>query len=120
MLSLVIWSGAHRLILSSTMQHPERTDLLREFAKYWRTATDDHNETLHGFRRFKTTQLLNLRFLEDEIEELDGGAMCMYTRVAVRSAVVPHQRHWERIRYRRPPTHRARPRSVLQGKFCVS
>ncbi|KAI1322077.1 hypothetical protein F5Y16DRAFT_413490 [Xylariaceae sp. FL0255] len=32
---------------------------------------ENNNLTLHGFRRFKTTHLLNLRFLEDEIAELD-------------------------------------------------
>jgi hypothetical protein len=34
-------------------------------------STADNNLTLHGFRRFKTTQLLNLRFLEDEIANMD-------------------------------------------------
>jgi len=33
--------------------------------------TEDNNLTLHGFRRFKTTHLVNLRFLEEEIAELD-------------------------------------------------
>lgn len=42
-----------------------------KFRKHWQTATDDNNLTLHGFRRFKTAHLLNLRFLEDEIAELD-------------------------------------------------
>lgn len=42
-----------------------------KFRKHWQTATDDHNLTLHGFRRFKTAHLLNLRFLEDEIAEMD-------------------------------------------------
>ena len=27
--------------------------------------------TLHGFRRFNTTHLLNLRFMEEEIDKLD-------------------------------------------------
>jgi len=35
------------------------------------TSTADNNLTLHGFRRFKTTHLLNLRFLEHEISEMD-------------------------------------------------
>ncbi|KAK3312588.1 hypothetical protein B0H66DRAFT_570940 [Apodospora peruviana] len=34
-------------------------------------STDDNNLTLHGFRRFKTTHLLSLRFLEHEIAEMD-------------------------------------------------
>jgi hypothetical protein len=35
------------------------------------TSTADNNLTLHGFRRFKTTQLMNLRFLENEIADMD-------------------------------------------------
>lgn len=42
-----------------------------KFRKHWQIATDDNNLTLHGFRRFKTAHLLSLRFLEDEIAELD-------------------------------------------------
>ncbi|KFA82008.1 hypothetical protein S40288_11334 [Stachybotrys chartarum IBT 40288] len=41
------------------------------FRKLWPCVTDDHNLTLHGFRRFKTTHLLNLRFLEQDIAEVD-------------------------------------------------
>lgn len=41
------------------------------FCKLWPCVTDDDNLALHGFRRFKTTHLLNLRFLEQEIAELD-------------------------------------------------
>jgi hypothetical protein len=41
------------------------------FCKLWPRITSDDNLTLHGFRRFKTTHLLNLRFLEEEIAELD-------------------------------------------------
>lgn len=41
------------------------------FHKAWIASTADNNLTLHGFRRFKTTHLLNLRFLENEIAEMD-------------------------------------------------
>jgi hypothetical protein len=41
------------------------------FRKSWARSTADNNLTLHGFRRFKTTHLLNLRFLEAEIAEMD-------------------------------------------------
>ena len=41
------------------------------FPEHWKQSTADHNLTLHGFRRFKTTHLLNLRFLESEIADLD-------------------------------------------------
>lgn len=43
----------------------------QQFFAHWRSSTDDNNITLHGFRRFKTSHLLNLRFLENEIAELD-------------------------------------------------
>ncbi|KAB2569031.1 hypothetical protein DBV05_g12293 [Lasiodiplodia theobromae] len=42
-----------------------------EFLKIWKASTADSNLTLYGFRRFKTSHLLNLRFLEAEIAELD-------------------------------------------------
>ncbi|KAH7412154.1 hypothetical protein DE146DRAFT_271549 [Phaeosphaeria sp. MPI-PUGE-AT-0046c] len=41
------------------------------FRNCWVASTADNNLTLHGFRRFKTTQLLNLRFLENEIADMD-------------------------------------------------
>ena len=47
------------------------SDMSKIFCKCWMTSTDDNNLTLHGFRRFKTTHLLNLRFLEHEIAEMD-------------------------------------------------
>jgi hypothetical protein len=54
-------------------QHPQtkQSNVSGLFRKHWRTCTDDNNLTLHGFRRYKTAHLLNLRFLEDEISELD-------------------------------------------------
>ncbi|KAI1848232.1 hypothetical protein JX265_011721 [Neoarthrinium moseri] len=42
-----------------------------QFRQLWPRITDDSNLTLHGFRRYKTTHLLNLRFLEEEIAKLD-------------------------------------------------
>ena len=41
------------------------------FRQLWVKVTDDNGLTLHGFRRFKTSHLLNLRFLEEEIAKLD-------------------------------------------------
>ncbi|KAL3965724.1 hypothetical protein ACCO45_000032 [Purpureocillium lilacinum] len=45
--------------------------LAAQFRSHWQASTADSNLTLHGFRRFKTTHLLNLRYLEAEIAELD-------------------------------------------------
>ncbi|KZZ92852.1 hypothetical protein AAL_05884 [Moelleriella libera RCEF 2490] len=41
------------------------------FHRLWEASTADGNLTLHGFRRFKTIHLLNLRYLELEIGDLD-------------------------------------------------
>ncbi|KAF2802721.1 uncharacterized protein BDZ99DRAFT_454406 [Mytilinidion resinicola] len=46
-------------------------DPIGNFRKCWIASTADNNLTLHGFRRFKTTHLLNLRFLENEIADMD-------------------------------------------------
>lgn len=48
-----------------------RTNSVDVFRKCWVASTADSNLTLHGFRRFKTTQLLNLRFLENKIADMD-------------------------------------------------
>ena len=41
------------------------------FTSARRNATSDNRLTLFGFRRFRTSHLLNLRLLESEIETLD-------------------------------------------------
>lgn len=50
---------------------PESKDTAYLFRKLWPRATDDNRLTLFGFQRFRTSHLLNLRFLEDEIHKLD-------------------------------------------------
>lgn len=45
---------------------------MKQFRELWPIVTDDNNITLHSFRRFKTSHLLNLRFLEAEIAEIDS------------------------------------------------
>ncbi|KAK2049425.1 hypothetical protein LZ31DRAFT_514319 [Colletotrichum somersetense] len=48
------------------------TDALQEqFHAHWQSSTADEDVTLYGFSRFRTIHLLNLRFLEDEISELN-------------------------------------------------
>lgn len=54
-----------------TSMAPSSENISKQFNAHWRSSTADNNSTLHGFRRFKTTHLLNLRFLESEIAELD-------------------------------------------------
>jgi hypothetical protein len=46
-------------------------DILERFRRFWPTATDDNRLTLFGFRRFRTVHLLNLRFLEDELTDIN-------------------------------------------------
>jgi hypothetical protein len=41
------------------------------FAKAWASSTEDNDLSLYGFRRFKTTHLMNLRLLEEEIYRMD-------------------------------------------------
>ena len=52
-------------------EETENIATVASFRKLWLKVTDDSGLTLHGFRRFKTTHLLNLRFLEEEIDGLD-------------------------------------------------
>ena len=42
----------------------------RQFETIWKRSTGESNLSLHGFRRFKTSQLLNLRFLVDPVAQL--------------------------------------------------
>ncbi|KAI1178314.1 hypothetical protein F4777DRAFT_538215 [Nemania sp. FL0916] len=57
------------IAMESQLQHSNL--ITQQFRKHWDLATDDNNLTLHGFRRFKTAHLLSLRYLEDQISELD-------------------------------------------------
>lgn len=56
---------AHRM--PSTSDNP----IAARFRDIWPQATADSNLTLHSFRRFKTTHLVNLRLLERELAGLD-------------------------------------------------
>ncbi len=49
----------------------QKSETARSFCKMWSNVTDDNPLTLYGFRRFRTTHLLNLRLLEAEIDKID-------------------------------------------------
>jgi hypothetical protein len=49
----------------------EKSEACKLFEKVWALSTEDNNLALYGFRRFKTTHLLNLRLLEEEIDQID-------------------------------------------------
>jgi hypothetical protein len=49
----------------------KRPNLEEIFSRCWEISTADNNLTLHGFRRSKTTHLMNLRYFEDEIAAID-------------------------------------------------
>ena len=70
---MLFYSCYHHIFMEEggeELQDP--TDLYdRQFATLWKKSTGDSNLSLYGFRRFKTSQLLNLRFLEEEIAHLD-------------------------------------------------
>jgi hypothetical protein len=55
--------------ISTASQNPDSNET---FKRLWKHSTEDNNLTLYGFRRFKTTHLLNLRYLEEEIFRLDN------------------------------------------------
>lgn len=60
------------IVESPLSKEPQSSEsMANTFRKAWITSTADNNLTLHGFRRFKTTHLMNLRFLEDEIAKMD-------------------------------------------------
>lgn len=56
-------------------QHPDRpvgdVCVNQSFEKIWPVITDDNALALFGFRRYRTSHLLNLRFLEEEIAKID-------------------------------------------------
>ncbi|KAF7924404.1 uncharacterized protein EAE98_007455 [Botrytis deweyae] len=54
-----------------TPTHSREHKLVREFRTHWSTSTDDNELSLFSFRRFRTSHLINLRFLEDEIAKVD-------------------------------------------------
>ena len=45
--------------------------IVNDFGKAWHNAVDDNYLTLFGFRRYRTSHLLNLRLLEAEIAKID-------------------------------------------------
>lgn len=47
------------------------SETARLFRSLWSNITDDNALTLYGFRKFRTTHLLNLRLLETEIDKID-------------------------------------------------
>ena len=59
----------------SVSEQSERSGLALQYAslfpRIWRKSTTDSNMSLHGFRRFKTSHLVNLRFMEEEIARID-------------------------------------------------
>ncbi|KAL9028633.1 MAG: hypothetical protein Q9180_007135, partial [Flavoplaca navasiana] len=56
---------------TTVQKRPVASDTMSTFRKAWYDATDDNYLTLFGFRRFRTAHLLNLRFLEQDIDKID-------------------------------------------------
>ena len=76
----------------STAHHPDSN---ATFKKLWKHSTEDNNLTLYGFRRFKTSHLLNLRYLEEEISRVDHDIY----QAGLRSGCVPGERDRLGLRY---------------------
>ena len=60
-------SGAN----DDSSQRNMRSEIALLFRELWGNVTDDNALTLFGFRRFRTSHLLNLRLLETEIDKID-------------------------------------------------
>lgn len=58
-------------LLPATNTTPNISIYAKQFRQNWQAASADTALSLYGFRRFKTSHLLNLRFLEAEIADLD-------------------------------------------------
>ena len=56
---------------TETTRETEDLEPAQHFSKIWHNATEDNPLSLYGFQRFKTSHLLNLRFLELEIGKVD-------------------------------------------------
>ena len=49
---------------------PQESEIAKLFRKLWRIVMADNDLTLHGFRRFRSIHLFNIRFLEEEIDKM--------------------------------------------------
>ena len=65
-------SGASDVQEAVNQMH-ESSETSRLVRKIWSNVTDDNALTLYGFRRFRTTHLLNPRLLETEIDKCQSG-----------------------------------------------
>lgn len=54
-----------------TSDSSQKDKLAREFRTHWSSCTDDNDLSLFSFRRFRSSHLINLRFLEEEISKVD-------------------------------------------------
>ena len=79
-------------ISADSTYHP---DSIATFKRLWKHSTEDNNLTLYGFRRFKTSHLLNLRYLEEEISRVDHDIY----QAGLRSGCVPGERDRLGLRY---------------------
>ena len=52
------------------LPRPE-SKLARDFRTHWSSSTDDNELSLFSYRRFRSSHLINLRFLEAEISKID-------------------------------------------------
>ncbi|CZR52869.1 uncharacterized protein PAC_02746 [Phialocephala subalpina] len=85
------------------------------FEKVWALSTEDNNLALHGFRRFKTTHLLNLRLLEEEIDRIDH----QIYQAGLNLGLDPSPADRLELKHCQKEEHALRPEEVLDEKLIL-
>ena len=85
------------------------------FKKLWKHSTEDNNLTLYGFRRFKTSHLLNLRYLEEEISRVDHEIY----QAGLRSGCVPGERDRLGLRYSKKDPSSSKDKEIISYELIL-
>ena len=93
-----------------TSRHPDSN---ATFKRLWKHSTEDNNLTLYGFRRFKTSHLLNLRYLEEEISRVDHDIY----QAGLRSGCVPGERDRLGLRYSKRDPNSSQGNEIFNNKL---
>ena len=85
------------------------------FKKLWKHSTEDNNLTLYGFRRFKTSHLLNLRYLEEEISRVDHEIY----QAGLRSGCEPGERDRLGLRYSKTDPSSSKGEKLISSELIL-
>jgi hypothetical protein len=83
------------------------------FEKVWSLSTEDNNLALYGFRRFKTTHLLNLRLLEEEIDRIDHRIY----QAGLKLGIDPSSSDRLGLKYCQKEEHALRPEEIINEEL---